>query len=183
MIKKSLPIQPRLRINLQQTSYQILALLTHIDFLRKFHIFSRIQSHLILQQLVSVRIKRHFPIQHVIVTYSNTPQISFRRITLIRTIQQQFRSHRKRCTQICICHLTHFSKSEISYHHNIIIQKNISQFHISMHDVVLMKHFKSIHYLLQKVYCFSFLQMPLFLHVLFQITVIAKLNDQIVVSG
>lgn len=73
------------------------------------------------------------------------------------------------------------SEPKIADHNLIVFHEQIGQFNISMHYFILMKDSKTIHYLHKVVGRFTFTEFSHLFEVLFEITIIAILNDQVII--
>lgn len=130
-------------------------------------------------------VPRRLPENHLVKADSHRPQISFIGVTDISPGIEQFRCHRDWRAQLRGCHLrATFGEAEVSDDDLVIIEENICQLKVSMHNLVFVKFLESVHYLFEEVHTLLLSKALIFLHVVLQISVVAVVDDQvIVVSG
>ena len=88
----------------------------------------------------------------------------------------EFRGHSKRSSQLGLGHvMATLSESEITNNDGIVVQENVSQFEVSVHDLILVEDLEAVHDLLQVV------NSLLVGEVAFKVSIVAVLHDQVIV--
>ena len=116
------------------------------------------------------------PVEHLIETDSDGVDVYF---LTIRLSPDDLWSHVKRATQNSFGRIViakQLGKSKVSNLDLAVMQQNVRQFKIPMHDLVLNKGFEAIQNLAQDLKCLIFCQELFLLHILVQITLVAILD-------
>lgn len=101
------------------------------------------------------------------------------------TSVEEFGSHRNWRPELGGGHVgSRLGESEISDDDTVIIQENVGQFEISMHNLVLVEFLESIHNLHQEINTLLFSETLVLLNVILNISIVAVVNNEVViVSG
>lgn len=96
----------------------------------------------------------------------------------------QFGSHCQRSSQLSLGHVVSaFGKSKISNNDGIIVEENVGQFKVPMHDFIPMQHLEPIHNLLQVVNGLLLIDQSVFLlcEMTLKVAIVAILHDKVII--
>ena len=182
MVEELIPLNSSNWVRGQQSSEQSFALFRSWWVVWNVEVISRSSLNLMLQIGDVEGIPRRLTENHLVEADTDGPEISLIGVADMGSTVEELRGHSNWGPELCSGHIgARLGKTEISNDDGIVIEEDVSQLKISMHNLVLVEFLESIHNLHQKVDRFLFTETLVLLNVVLKITVVAVINDQVVI--